>query len=131
MKRLAALVAAVALALLLVGVIVVAGKDTTVFVSPPEAVAEEFTHTLVVGRYSMALEHLAERDRGLLATVRTSGENLRAGAGEIIHVEGESSAITGDTATATVVMTTANAGELRWQFALVQRDSEWKIRDWR
>jgi hypothetical protein len=129
-KRLGALVAALAVALLLVGLIVLAGGDTTVFVSPPEAVAEEFTRKLAAGRYDMALEHLEDGDHGMLAIVRTSGENLRARAGEINQVEGESSAITGDTATATVVIATADAGDLRWQFGLVRRYGEWKIQAW-
>jgi hypothetical protein len=130
MTRLGGLAAAWMLALLLVGVIVFAGGDTTVFVSPPEAVAEEFTRKLAEERYEMALEHLAAGGRELLPTVRRSGEHLRAQAGAITQVQGESSAITGHTATAMVTIT-ADAGDLHWNFDFVRQHGEWKIREWR
>ena len=129
MRDLGALLAASALALLLVGVVVITGHDTTVFVPPPEAVVEEFTRKLAGGRYDMALEHLEQGERAMLPRLRKSGETLRARAGEINQIEGESSAITGDTATATVRISTAGGGELHWQFRLVRRDWQWKIRE--
>lgn len=125
------MIAVLALALAVVAGVVIGGHDTTVFVSPPEAVAEEFTRKLATGRYDMALEHLAQSDRGVLPVVRTSGETLRAQAGEVNQVQGESSAIAGDEATARVTIATENAGDVRWTFRLVRQDFEWKIRDWR
>jgi hypothetical protein len=129
-KEIGRLAAATALALAFVAGVVIAGHDTTVFVSPPENVAEEFTRKLATGRYDMALPHLEHDDPAMLPVVRTSGENLRERAGEVHHVAGESSAIDGDTATADVTIETERAGELRWQFELVRRDGEWKIAEW-
>ena len=125
------MIAVLALALAVVAGVVIGGHDTTVFVSPPEAVAEEFTRKLATGRYDMALEHLAQSDRGVLPVVRTSGETLRAQAGEVNQVQGESSAIAGDEATARVTIATENASDVHWTFRLVRQDFEWKIRDWR
>jgi hypothetical protein len=130
-RDLGGIVATFAVALLFVGVVVLAGHDTTVLVSPPEAVAEEFTRKLAGGRYEVALQHLEEGGEAALPAVRQSAESLRARARAVNQVEGESSAITGDEATATVAITTSAAGELRWQFALVRRAGEWKIREWR
>jgi hypothetical protein len=132
MRDLAPMIGAVALGMAVVAAVVIVGEDTTTFVSPPEAVAEEFTRKLATGRYDMALEHLEHNERGMLPTVRGSGENLRAQAGEVNNVEGESpSEIAGEQASATVNSTTDTAGELEWTFELVRRNYEWKIRDWR
>jgi hypothetical protein len=132
MKDVARMVAAVAAVLAIVAAVVVAGHDTTMFVSPPEAVAEEFTRKLATGRYDMALDDLARKERGMLPVVKTSAENLRAQAGEVDNVEGESpSDIRGDRARATVTIATERAGEVEWTFELVRRGYEWKISDWR
>jgi hypothetical protein len=132
MRNILWMVGAVALALAVVAVVVIAGDDTTVFVSPPEAVAEEFTRQLATGRYDMALEHLEHNEPGMLPVVRTSAENLRAQAGAVNNVEGESpSAISGDRASAAVTITTDKAGEVEWTFELVRRDYEWKISEWK
>lgn len=132
MKDVAWIVAALAIALAVVAAVVIAGDDRTLFVSPPEAVAEEFTRKLATGRYDMALEHLEHNEPGLLPVVRTSAGNLRAQAGEVNNVEGESpSTINGDRASATVKITTQKAGDVKWTFDLVRRDYEWKISDWR
>jgi hypothetical protein len=130
MKRLGALACASVLALLFVGVIVLAGGDTTIFVSPPEAVAEEFTRKLAEGRYDMALEHLEQGGPEMRRTVRRSGERLRAQTGGINQIEGASSAITRETATAMVTIA-ADAANVRWSFDFVRQQGEWKIRDWR
>ena len=131
MKDVLSLVAAVAAAFGIVAAVVIAGDDTTLFVSPPEAVAEEFTRKLATGRYDRAVEHLEQNEPGMLPMVQTSGENLRAQAGAVNNVEGESASIEGDEATATVKITTEKAGDLEWTFELVRRDYEWKISDWR
>lgn len=131
MKDVGWLLLASGLALAVVAGVVIAGHDTTMFVPPPEAVAEEFTRKLATGRYDVALAELETNDRASIPAVRISSESLRAEAGAINQVEGESSTITGDTAIATVKIDTQDAGELRWNFQLVRRHGEWKISEWR
>ena len=131
MKEIGALLLASALALLVVAGVVLAGHDTTTFVPPPENVAEEFTRKLAMGRYDVALAHLEDGTRDAIAAMRASSDALRAQAGRVRQVAGESGAIAGDTATATVTIDTRDAGELHWEFSLVRRHGEWKIRKWR
>lgn len=131
MKEVVSLIATAAGALAMVAAVVFAGGDTTILVSPPEAVAEEFTRKLAGGRYEPALEHLARREPVMVPVLRTSGRNLRTTAGAVDQVEGESSAIAGDTATAVVKIDTRDVGQVRWTFSLVRRNGEWKIEDWK
>jgi hypothetical protein len=128
MRELSALVGVSALALLLVAAVVVAGHDTTVLVSPPEAVAEQFMRKVAERRYDMALEQLETGNRGMLPVVRALGATLQERAGAIDQVEGDSSTIAGDAATATVTVS-GNRGDVKWLFDLVRRTGEWKIRE--
>ena len=130
MRDLALVVGAAALALAVVAGVVFGGHDTTVLVSPPENVAEDFTRKLATGRYDVALAHLEQNDSSMLPVVRTSGENLRTKAGAVDHVDGDYSAIEGETARARVIIETERAGELRWYFRLVRREGVWKIAEW-
>jgi hypothetical protein len=131
MKDVGALLLASALALAVVAGVVIAGRDTTTFVPPPESVAEDFTRKLAMGRYEVAPAHLDEHTPDISAAVRRSSDMLREQAGRVHQVAGESGAIRGDTATASVTIETRDAGELRWEFSLVRRNGEWKIREWR
>jgi hypothetical protein len=131
MKALGGLVLVSLAAMGVIAAMVFAGHDTTLFVPPPENVAEEFTRKLATGRYDVALAHLERNGPPALAPTRESGEALRARAGAINQIEGESAVIAGEAATATVRIDTDDAGEIRWTFHLSRRNGEWKIRDWR
>jgi hypothetical protein len=131
MKEIGALLLASALALTVVAGVVIAGHETTMFVPPPENVAEEFTRKLAMGRYDVAGAHLEANTPDMAAAIRRSSDALRAQAGRVSQVAGEPGAIAGDAATASVTIATRDAGELQWEFSLVRRGGEWKIREWR
>jgi hypothetical protein len=130
MRELTLIAGTMAVALGVIAVAVGPGHDTMTFVSPPEAVAEEFVRQLATGRYDRAVDHL-ENKNGAEPMVTVQGESLRRQAGEVNQVEGEEGSIDGDTATASTRITTSNAGELEWNFSLVRREGTWKISDWR
>jgi hypothetical protein len=116
-------------ALLSIGVIG-AGGDTTMFVSPPEAVAEQFARKLAGARYDVARAHLADDSPAMRERIRTTSIALRRRAGAISNVDGRPGAIDGDVATATAVITTARAGEIDIAFTLIRRSGAWRIAEW-
>ena len=59
--------------------------------------------------------------------IRTTSDMLRARAGAIAQVAGKPGVVDGDTATATVIVTTAHAGEIVMEFALVGHAGSWRI----
>lgn len=121
----------VALALSVVAVAVGVGHDTTVLVAPPESVVEPFARKLAGGRYDVALEHVEETGFEMARRIRADSRRLRDLAGAIEQVEGQPGAITGDTATASALITTEKAGDVTWSFRLVRRAGVWRITDWR
>ena len=129
MRNLLSIAAVVFTSLLLVGAGIGIG-DTTVLVSPPEAVAEQFTRKLAAARYDVAMGHLAEHNPAQFNRVTSIGDALRARAGAIDEVEGRPGEMTRDRATATAVLTTASAGELSITFDLVRRTGVWRIVTW-
>ena len=131
MKDLLVVAAVTAAALIVVGAGVGLWHDTTILVSPPEAVAEQFVRKLATGRYAVAMEHLDQRGPAVLERVRSAGSALRARAGAINQVEGEPGAMGAYNAAAAVVVTTGRAGMIRITFELVRRMGVWRITGWR
>jgi hypothetical protein len=130
MKEILLLGVVIALALVIVGVSVFAGHDTSLFVSPPEAVCEDFARKVVTGRYDRAIKHVDPSAGISLATIRSRAESLRARAGPIDQVEGEAATMADDAASAGALLTTEQAGSIRWTFSLVRRSGEWRIVGW-
>jgi hypothetical protein len=126
MKELLLIAGTVAAAMGLVAASVVVGGDTTTLVSPPGVVAKEFVRQLAAGRYDRAAAHLAD-SRGGREMAEGEGNRLRARAGEVEEIEGEESAIVGDTATASARIRTSRAGDLRARYILIRRQGSWKI----
>ena len=129
MKALLWLAAATMLSLGVVAIAVGPGHDTTIFVSPPEVVAEEFVRKLATGRYDRAVDYLAYT-RGAEAMVTVQAESLRHQAGKINDVEGTGSVIDGDRATAKTTIRTERAGQVEWEFTLTRQDGVWRISEW-
>ena len=103
--------------------------DRTIFVAPPEAVAEGFVRQLASGRYDRAVPYLSTRlaehvDSGAL---KTSTERLEARTGEILDVRGEPGSIDGDRASARVRLKTESAGEVELALPLVREEGVWSI----
>jgi hypothetical protein len=131
LKDLLVVAGVTAAALVLVGASVGLGHDTTILVSPQEAVAEQFVRKLAARRYDVAMAHLEQRGPAVLERVRSTGNALRGRAGAINQVEGEPGAMSGDTAVASAVVTTERAGKIRMTFELVRRAGVWRISNWR
>jgi hypothetical protein len=127
MKALLLVAAVTAGAFAVVAGSVVAGGDTSTLVSPPEAVVEEFVRKLATGRYNVARAHLVEDSPTARERIREASDTLRARAGAINQVEGKPGAIDGDRATATVLISTARAGDITMEFALMRSSGSWRI----
>ena len=131
MKALLLVAAVTAGAFALVAGSVVAGRDTSTLVSPPDAVVEQFVRKLATGRYDVARAHLTDDSPTMRERIRRTSDALRARAGAINQVEGKPGVIDGDRAEATTVVTTERAGEITIPFTLVRRNGSWRISDWR
>jgi hypothetical protein len=124
------LAAAIALALSGVGVAVLIGRDSTILVPPPEAVAESFARQIATHRWQRAGQYVADDSLLTLDQIETQGRALLQRVGEIDQVVGQDGAIEGERATAAVVLTTRRAGPIRQTFTFVRREGMWKIVDW-
>jgi hypothetical protein len=118
-------------ALAFVAAIVMEGRDTTVFVPPPEAVAEGFARQIAARRYDRAIQDVDERSGITTINARLAGEELHATGGEVDNVEGEPGIIEGDHATASAVLITEKAGRVRYLFRFTRVNELWKIIEWR
>ena len=127
MKALLLVAAVTAGALALVAVSVVAGRDTSTLVSPPEAVVEQFVRKLAAARYDVARAHLAADSPAMRERIRTISGSLRARAGGVEQVEGQAGTIDGDMATASALITTRRAGTITMALTLVRRAGSWRI----
>ena len=121
---------ATALALGFVFVVLVAGQDRTILVSPPEAVVEQFARQIATKRYDRATPYLDDASGITEINVRLAGEALHATAGAIDSVEGEPGAMDGDRATASALLITEKAGRVRYMFRLARVRHLWKIVEW-
>lgn len=119
-----------ALALAVIAGAILYGRDTTIMVPVPEAVAEDFTRQVATRRYDRALQYIDNGSAMTLVNVRLAGEALRERAGAIDRVEGEPGRIEGNQAAASAVMTTEQAGRIRYWFRFTRRNGLWKIIDW-
>jgi hypothetical protein len=126
-------VAATATALGIVAGAVLVGHDTTLLVSPPEAVAESFVRDLVARRNELAMEYVDGTSGVSITTVRLGADALRRDVRDAVagDVHGDRVAIEGDRATARVTIdapdgTAAVIVEMR-------RTSEgvWRITGWK
>jgi hypothetical protein len=124
------IIGAGAVALAVVGAVVIGGQDTTYFVPPPEAVAESFTRAVAARRYDRAVAHVDPRSGLTEINARLGGEALHERAGSIETVEGDPGVIAGDNATASAVLITEKAGRVRYFFKLTRTGYLWKISEW-
>jgi hypothetical protein len=122
-----ALVTAAALGL--VGAIVGPGHDTTILVSPPESVVEQFVRKLAGGRYDVARDHLYTDSPAMRDRIRSTSNQLRMRAGGISQIEGELEGLDANRARATAVITTERAGTITMEFELARRAGSWRIAD--
>ena len=129
MKALISVVAVVVATLFVVGMIVAVGHDTSVLVSPPESVVEQFVRKLATGRYDVALQHLDDDAPAARERIRAASDMLRGRAGAIEQVVGTPGLLDGDRASANAVISTERAGEISMEFMLVRRAGSWRIVD--
>lgn len=122
--------AAVALTLAFVAAVVLIGGDSTILVSPPEAVAESFSRQIATQRWELAAQYVGDDSLLTLDQIEARGRALLERVGDIDQVEGEHGAIDGEHATAAVVLTTRDRGRIRETFSLVRRAGVWKIVEW-
>lgn len=132
MRELLLIAGATAAAMAVVAGAVGPGHDTTILVSPPEAVAEQFSRKLARGQYELAADNL--EPQGDPATrvdaLKRWGNQLHERAGAIEQLEGKPGTIAGNAATASAILTTAHAGRIELSFTMVRRAGAWQIREW-
>ena len=104
-------------------------KDTSVFVPPPEAVAEGFIRELVTARYDRARSYLSQElaARTGPVTLQMLMERLRMQTGEILDVRGEPGWRTELRAEAYARLKTRQAGEASLRFTLSREEGVWAI----
>jgi hypothetical protein len=118
-----------AIAILLVAVVVFRLNDSTVFVPPPEAVAEGFARQMVAGRYERALPYLSE---GLASEVGADGlremaHRLKSRTGKVLNVQGEPGWMTAEQAEAAATLETESGGQVRLIFPMSREQGVWSI----
>jgi hypothetical protein len=126
------LAGATVLALAAVAGAVIGGGDSTVLVSPPEAVAESFVRDLIVRRYELAMEYVDEASGVSLTTVRRGGDLLARQLGPVManDAQGERSTIAGSTASA-VVLVRAPRAVKQMSVRLVRvPGGTWRVAGW-
>ena len=119
----------VALAFLVVAAAVYQLGDRSIFVSPPEAVAEEFGTKLTLGRFAPARSHLAQSLAGRVTadSLRGLAVALRARGGDIIKVEGKVGVTTDDTARPRLMLVGERRDTLELDVPLVREHGTWKV----
>jgi hypothetical protein len=104
--------------------------DASTTVPPPESVAEQFARQIAARRYDRALEHVDPGSGITLITLRLGGDAFHARAEGVDRVEGEPGEIQGNTASASAVLFTGNAGRVRFTHRLARRHGVWEIVTW-
>ena len=129
MKTLLALAATLALTLLIIAGIVFGLNDDSIFVSPPEAVAEGFLRQMISKRYERAVPYLSEDLASHVDadSLHTLGTRLSARIGGEGEVRGEKGSIDGGHATARAVITAKNGATLNIPLSLVRHNGLWSI----
>ena len=116
--------------LALMAFVVEGGRDTSVFVPPPDAVAEGFLRAMAAGRSEQAF-HLVDPDAGVaMDSVTTFSHSLRARAGRVGTVEAESRSIGTTTSEAAAVLETEKAGRIRVVVSFARRRGLWRVVHW-
>ena len=121
----------VAIALGVVATAVFAGRDRSVFVAPPDAVAESFVRELGMARYELARHFLAnEVEKQTAASeLRAAFEPLRQHTGRPDQVETAISMM--DDATARVLATLEGRQATASMYVDFRREhGQWKVAKW-
>lgn len=129
MKRPFGTIVAIAAGLMVLVGIVGVVRQSGLFVTPPEAVAESFVRQLVTGHYDRALRHLdptanAELDEDDL---RHFALFIMMRSGEVIDVRGEPRWVRGGRAEASAMLTTSVSGEWALNLRMVRNGGGWSI----
>lgn len=113
---------------LLAGVVLGLG-DGSLFVSPPEAVAEQFVRKLGSRRWAPARHHLTPELAAALdeAALRASADAFEERWGPIQAVEGRRGPRSGDQAWASAEVTTTRHQGLPVAIPLLRRSGEWRV----
>jgi hypothetical protein len=129
MKRLFGMIATIAAGLLIVVGAVGLLRDTGLFTSPPEAVAEGFVRQLVAGRYDRAMTYLDESMRKELDhdDLKTFAVFIMMRSGEVVDVKGERAWVKGSTAEAHAKLMTTVSGAWDLNLRMVRRSGTWTI----
>jgi hypothetical protein len=113
---------------MLAGIVFCLG-DTSVFVPPPEAVAEGFMREMATGRYERAREYLSKdlAARTGPDELKALAESLKGWTGEILDVRGEQGWSNGQRGEAYTKLKTRQAGEPSLRLALWREEGVWAI----
>jgi hypothetical protein len=120
-----ALVGAIALGVIAAAVL--AAGDRQIFVSPPEAVAEDFVRALAGGRYDVAMAYVEPSAGITTGQIQERSDTLRRIAGAVSSVDVAGVWIQGDTAGAVAAIDTRDAGTLTERLALAWTPGGWRI----
>lgn len=131
MRELAAALAAIVVALGIVGAVVFGARDASLFVPPPEAVAENFARELVSGRYQLARRQLSERERRQrgAADLKARFEAWRARIGPLNLAEAREVSRGSDGASA-VCELQGERSAVVLTLSLVRQRGLWKVDGW-
>ena len=104
------------------------GQDRSLFVSPPDVIAEEFGKQLAAHRFPGATELLSDSLRSRIGadSLERFTAAIERSCGRILHVHGESRGASSDSARAAAVMMTDRCDELSLPTKLAF-DNEWRI----
>jgi hypothetical protein len=128
-KKLISLGAAVGGLFILLAIAARGAKDRTVFVSPPEAVAENFIRAVITHRYDPALKYL---EPGLSRTTGKTdlaalANQISSHAGKVVRVDAEQTSINGDLASARVIVHGTAPATETINLALSFSQGSWRI----
>ena len=131
MREFGAAVATTAAALALVAAVVFGARDTSLFVPPPEAVAEEFAGKLASARYELAVRHLASSARHDRSAqeMEKRFEPVRRAIGALNRAEADGSPGGAATAFATCELQ-GEAGTAAVRLVLRREQGLWKVESW-
>ena len=129
MRALLATLGLVAGALALVAAVVFGAGDARTFVSPPEAVAEDFVHALEMERYPQACKYLSSAARARIGPrdLEQATARLESRIGPIEDVRGEEGWTAGDDAEALAVVRTRETESATLRLRLRRERGVWRV----
>jgi hypothetical protein len=129
MKRLFAMIVAIAAGLMVCIGAVGLLRDSGLFTSPPEAVAEGFVRQLVAGRYERAMTYLDESMSREIDQndLKTFAMFIMMRSGEVLDVKGERGWVKGGKAEASARLMTTISGAWDLNLVMVRRSGAWSI----